>query len=117
MERQAPGVEGASTALGIATQPNIAFQKFQFGKDLQKVYIKPLPTDVRDDNRDNADLYLENIEAIMRHRFALMDQLNDYQHRYARLERLVSAHPRAYDALRGARRVLRDRRRGSDEPT
>lgn len=68
--------------------------------------------------RDNAALYLENIEAIMRHRFALMDRLNDYQHRYARLERLISAHPRAYGALRGARRALRGRVRGrGDEPT
>lgn len=68
--------------------------------------------------RDNAELYLENIEAIMRHRFSLMDRVNDYQHRYARLERLIAAHPRAYGALRGARRALRHRmRRETDGPT
>lgn len=68
--------------------------------------------------RDNADLYIDHIEAIIRHRFSLMDQLNDYQHRYARLERLIAAHPRGYDALRRVRRALRDRaRRGSGAPT
>ncbi|MER2997252.1 aminopeptidase P N-terminal domain-containing protein [Pontibacter populi] len=51
------GVEGAATTLGVATQPNTSFQKFQFSKDLQKAYIKPLPADVRDNERDNADLY------------------------------------------------------------
>lgn len=56
--------------------------------------------------RDNAQLYLDNIEVIMRHRFALMDRVNDYQHRYAPLERLMAAHPGGRAAVRRARRAV-----------
>ncbi|MBC5774390.1 aminopeptidase P N-terminal domain-containing protein [Pontibacter sp. KCTC 32443] len=51
------GVEGSAATLGITTQPNTAFKSYLDKADLQQVYIKPLPTDVRDDERDNADLY------------------------------------------------------------
>jgi Xaa-Pro aminopeptidase len=59
------GVEGASSALGIATQPNTAFKPYLDKAKLQQVYAKPLPADVRDDKRDNADLYslLEQFKA------------------------------------------------------
>ncbi len=50
------GVDGAATTLGIATQPNTSFQNYKLDESLQ-VFIKPLPTDVRDNERDEADLY------------------------------------------------------------
>lgn len=57
--------------------------------------------------RGNAQLYLDNIEALMRHRFALTDRVNDLTLRYGRLERLVDRFPGAYGLLRGARRAVR----------
>lgn len=51
------GVEGAATTLGIATQPNTAFKSYINKANLTQVFVKPLPTDVRDDERDDADLY------------------------------------------------------------
>jgi len=59
------GVEGAATTLGITTQPNTSFKSFWDKASLQQVLVKPLPTDVRDDERDNADLYslLEQFKA------------------------------------------------------
>jgi glycosyltransferase involved in cell wall biosynthesis len=56
--------------------------------------------------RDNAELYLDNIEAVMRHRFSLIDRINEYEHRFAPLERLIDAHPRGYAVLRKARRAV-----------
>lgn len=56
--------------------------------------------------RDNARLYLDNIEAIIAHRFELMDQVNDLRHRYARLERMREQFPAS---LRAVSRVLRVR--------
>ncbi|NEM96120.1 aminopeptidase P N-terminal domain-containing protein [Pontibacter burrus] len=51
------GVEGAATTLGITTQPNTAFKSYINKASLTQVFAKPLPTDVRDDERDDADLY------------------------------------------------------------
>ncbi|MEJ8757731.1 aminopeptidase P N-terminal domain-containing protein [Pontibacter sp. H259] len=51
------GVEGAATTLGITTQSNTSFKSYIDKATLQQVLVKPLPTDVRDDARDNADLY------------------------------------------------------------
>jgi glycosyltransferase involved in cell wall biosynthesis len=64
--------------------------------------------------RDNAELYLRNIEAVMRHRFSLIDRINDYEHRFAPLERLIDAHPRGYAMLRRARRAVRQRKGSTD---
>ena len=56
--------------------------------------------------RDNAQLYLDNIEVVVRHRFALTDQVNDLRLRYRRAERLIDHFPRAYDLMRRGRRLL-----------
>ncbi|MBB6609833.1 aminopeptidase P N-terminal domain-containing protein [Pontibacter sp. Tf4] len=59
------GVDGTATALGIAAQPNTAFKSYLNKANLTQVFAKPLPTDVRDDERDDADLYslLEQFKA------------------------------------------------------
>jgi glycosyltransferase involved in cell wall biosynthesis len=56
--------------------------------------------------RDNAQLYLDNIEVVIRHRFSLTDQVNDLQLRYGRAERLINEFPLSYDLLRRGRRLL-----------
>lgn len=55
--------------------------------------------------RNNVGLYAEHPEALIRHRFELMDELNDLRHRYALLERARVRWPRAYAGLRHLRRV------------
>lgn len=56
--------------------------------------------------RNNVGLYADHPEALIRHRFELMDELNDLRHRYALLERARVRWPRAYAGLRRLRRVL-----------
>ncbi|MFD2513123.1 aminopeptidase P N-terminal domain-containing protein [Pontibacter locisalis] len=52
------GVEGAATATGIATQPNTAFAALKLDTAaLQHILFKELPSDVRDNANDEADLY------------------------------------------------------------
>jgi glycosyltransferase involved in cell wall biosynthesis len=55
--------------------------------------------------RNNLGLYAEHPEALIRHRFELMDELNDLRHRYALLERARLRWPGAYAALRRLRRL------------
>ncbi|QCR25171.1 Xaa-Pro aminopeptidase [Pontibacter sp. SGAir0037] len=52
------GVEGAATALGMVTEPNTAFASFALDTaNLLHILFKELPHDVRDNPRDEADLY------------------------------------------------------------
>ncbi len=52
------GVEGAATALGLVTQPNTDFATFSLDTAaLEHILLKKLPQDVRDNARDDADLY------------------------------------------------------------
>jgi glycosyltransferase involved in cell wall biosynthesis len=55
--------------------------------------------------RNNVGLYAEHPEALIRHRFELMDELNDLRHRYALLERARLRWPGAYASLRRLRRL------------
>lgn len=54
--------------------------------------------------RNNLALYGEHPEALVRHRFDLMDELNDLRHRYAVLERARTRWPGAYNGLRRVKR-------------
>lgn len=55
---------------------------------------------------NNLALYAQHPEALIRHRFDLMDQVNDLRHRYARLERLRTRWPGAYATLRRVKRRI-----------
>ena len=55
--------------------------------------------------RNNVGLYAEHPEALIRHRFELMDELNDLRHRYALLERARLRWPGVYAGLRRLRRL------------
>jgi glycosyltransferase involved in cell wall biosynthesis len=55
--------------------------------------------------RNNIGLYAEHPEALIRHRFELMDELNDLRHRYALLERARLRWPQVHAGLRRVRRV------------
>lgn len=57
--------------------------------------------------RNNAQLYLDNIEEVLAYRFDLADRVNNLTHRYGALESLIERHSGSYDVLRRARRGLR----------
>lgn len=56
--------------------------------------------------QNNAGLYAQYWPHLVPAWFDRTDELNDYHHRYARLERLINAHPRVYGALRTVKRRL-----------